>query len=227
VSLATTTNRLEASWTVDQRRNPPWPRWAEQQPALRLPPVTIRERLADRDREVSGPILAALVRLATGGDHQAANLVTLSLLPRMVRAEQRRTDNDSYDQLAGLLWEAIVTVTNPDTPSLRETIERNAWRRKRRVDQPLRGVRADFDGPVRHCHRTLDDGINAVHLRADLRRLQCAGTISAPTRQLLEQLADDDQPPTSGPNYEAARKKRWRTLSQLRNTSALRELLTA
>ena len=140
MSLATTAAQLEDVWQQQTRHNPPTDRWAREHPALAGSLDDIRARLADRDRSRSGPTLAALVKLATGGDRDAALLVTLALLPRMVAAETRRAGRaGGYDELASHLWEAVVTATNPHTKCLREYLERNAWRRHRHQQQrPLK-----------------------------------------------------------------------------------------
>jgi hypothetical protein len=234
MSLATTTDRLEHSFRFAASRNPPWQRWAAVHRALRIPPDEIRGRLADRDRVRSGPILAALVDLARHGDREAALLVTLALLPRMVRVEQRarcRDGGDGYEQLAGILWEAVVTAPNPNARCLRESIERNVWRRKWRSERPAPTLPLDPDAAGRAIQAGDDTEAAAVghtHLQATVQRLEAAGSITASTRRLLEHLAADTEPPApAGQSWDAARKQRWRSLGRVRRLRGLREALTA
>jgi hypothetical protein len=234
MSLATTTNRLEDSLGSTLRRNPPWQRWAAAHRSLRIAPTELRERLADRDRTRSEPILAALVDLARHGDRQAALLVTLALLPRMVRVEQRRTrsdGDDGYEQLAGILWEAVVTAPNPNAECLRECIERNVWRRKWRSERRTPTLPLDPDAAGRAIQAGDDPEAAATghaHLQATLHRLEAVGSITAPTRRMIEHLAADTTPPAAdGQSHDAARKQRWRTLGRVRLVPGLREALTA
>ena len=232
VSLAATAARLERHWSLEERRRPPWRRWADTHPVLTISPGEIRGRLTDRDRTVSGPVLAALVELAGGGDHQAALLVTLALLPRMVRAEAERTSrrgsDDSYEQLAGLLWEAVVTASNPQVAALRESIERNVWRRKWSGERPVPAGRLDLDraGLAAASGDQAEAAVACLHLRCVLGQLEADGAITATTRRVLAQLAagtDGGHDRSAG----AARKQRWRTIRRVRANPAVVEALTA
>jgi hypothetical protein len=233
VSLAATTARLERHWSREERRRPPWRRWAATHPALAITPDEIRARLAERERTVSGPVLAPLVELAGAGDHQAALLVTLVLLPRMVRAEaqsSRDRGGDCYEQLAGLLWEAVVTASNPGVATLRESIERNVWRRKWRGERPVCAVELDVDraGPAAASGDHANDVVAAHHLAAVLSRLEAEGAITAATRRVLDQLAaGTDDPVGADRSAGAARKQRWRTIARARANPAVIEALTA
>jgi hypothetical protein len=234
VSLAATAARLERHWSREERRRSPWRRWAATHPALSATPDEIRARLAERERTVSGPVLAALVELAGGGDHQAALLVTLTLLPRMVRAEaqsSRDRGGDSYEQLAGLLWEAVVTASNPGVATLRESIERNVWRRKWRGERPVCAVELDVDraGLPAASADHADDVVAAHHLAVVLSRLEAEGEITAATRRVLDQLAAGTEPAeaTDDRTAGAARKQRWRTIARARANPAVIEALTA
>jgi len=190
-------------------------------------------------------VLAALVDLASHGDRQAALLVTFSLLPRMVQAETHRNavcraGDDSYEQMAGLLWETIVTVPNPAVVALRESIERNVWRRKWRSERPIPTVQLDIErvgvataggGQVALVAAGRDVGevvVEGLHVESTLARLESDGAVSAMTRRLLEHLAAGTEPPgVVGQSHGAARKQRWRTMSRLRETPAVLEALTA
>ena len=101
MSLATTTAQLEDVWRHQTRHNPPTERWARQHPVVAGSLDDIRARLADRDRSRSGPTLAALVQLATGGDHDAASARDPRPAPRMAAAETGRASRaGGYDELA-------------------------------------------------------------------------------------------------------------------------------
>jgi len=233
VSLADTLNRLEHRWTREERHDPPWRRWAAYDPALDIAPAELRPRLGSRDRASSGPILAALVELASRhGDHQAAELVTLALLPRMVDAERRGT-HDTYDQLAGLLWEAVVTAPSPRITCLRESIERNVWRRKRILDRPLVALSFDTmreDRSGLRARRSDDPtaaDAQSGHLLATLSDLEQRGDITAAAHRILVALAHGSDAASAGQSTAAARKQRQRTLSAVRQSPAVLAALTA
>jgi hypothetical protein len=150
----------------------------------------------------------------------------------MVEAERRGT-RDTYDQLAGLLWEAVVTAPNPHTLCLRESIERNAWRRKWILDRPvvalsLDTIREDRNGLRRHR----SDDPTAVHaqsghLLATLGDLERRGDITATARRILVSLAHGTDPSGDGQSTHAARKQRQRVLAAARRSPALRAALIA
>jgi hypothetical protein len=237
MSLATTTAGLEVQWRRRLHDHPPRQRWADQHPVLDTDLDELRDRLADRDRDRSGPTLAALVQLARDGDNDAALLVTLALLPRMVNVEARYGEHRGYDELAGHLWEAVVTASNPQTRCLRECIERNVWRRHRRYRRsPKTTVPVNIGvDPRRRRYpyaeaapdSTEDDALAGHQAHAMLEQLTTTGTISPAAARLLEHLAADTDYRRVGQSQEAARKQRWRTTSGLRAIPGLHEQLAA
>lgn len=178
---------------------------------MRVDPEQLRRDLLDRHRQVSGPALAALVTLAVDGDDQAASLVALSLLPRMVATARRHGDHGNYDELVGILWEAIVTAANPRCAALRESIERTVWRRKWRQERPLAS-----ETEPRVDHDVADEAIAGHHLDQVLARFEAAGTISPAGRRILERLAAGHARTDDAATDSAARKLQWRTVTRLR-----------
>ena len=180
--------------------------------------------------------MAALVELASRhDDRQAAELVTLTLLPRMVAAEHRGF-RDTYEQLAGLLWEAIVTAPNPQASCLRESIERNAWRRMRRTERRVRAISLDANGVDLDRTRVLrrrgdddptPDAAHDLRLLGRLHALVQERAITPTTHRILLHIADGTDTVTAGQSADAARKQRLRTLTALKRSPAVCEALIA
>lgn len=158
MSLAAVTSELEAHWQRTVRRHDPAARWSAQDPLVPADSVELRRRLDDRFSNVGRDLLARIVRLAGGGDRDAALAATLTIVRGMVTWEKRgaerglrnSTHHVQHDALAGAAWEAVVTEQRPDRPHLYEALVQKAWRVVRRP------VRASTNEPATLAAYTQD-----------------------------------------------------------------------
>lgn len=130
MNLRHITTDLDRTLRRDLRRTDTLQRWADDHPALEPSIDVLLDRMRDLDRDVSHPVLAALVGLAMNGNHEAAQLVTIGLLQKF--ADKQAARGGTWDQFPGHLYEAIVTCYSTKSRCLREIIERNALRRNLR-----------------------------------------------------------------------------------------------
>ena len=127
MNLQQITTDLDRTLHRQLRRTDTLQNWANQNPVLEPSIDTLLDQMRDLDRDVSHPVLAALVGMATKGDPHAAQLVTVGLLQKFADKEQAK--GGTWDQFPGHLYEAIVTCYSTESRCLREIIERNALRR--------------------------------------------------------------------------------------------------
>ena len=230
MSITYTADRLQRDWERHVRTKPPWQTWADHHPVLAVSPPQILARLADPTDPAARPTLAALVELAVGGDQAASMAVTFTLLPQMfAHPTSRDRDVGWCEEIAARLWEAVVTASNPQVPTLREVLRRHAWRRfwaARRSDGRLEPLADHHDRPGRGA-RLDDDTIAAVHLADTLDRLAEQSAISPVARRILAGIATDHDHRPLGQSAAAARKQRWRTTTAARACPGLYEALIA
>jgi hypothetical protein len=231
MSITITASRLQRSWEQDTRRDPPWQRWADHSPLLDAAPVTLVRRLADPDDTSSRATLAALVELARRGDRHATLLVTFTLLPQLFssRTAARQRDSEWCEELAGRLWEAVATASNPDVPTLREVLRRQAWRRfwaVRRTDHRL--VPLHVHGDLAALGRPVEDeATSRLHVASTIAGLTADFQLTPVARHILEGIAAGIDPAQPGQSAAAARKRRWRTAVAVRGCPGLLADLTA
>lgn len=127
MNLQHITTNLDNNLRRHLRRTDTLQQWAEHDPRLASSVGALYAQIRDLDRDVSHPVLAALVDLAKNGDNDAAQLVTVALLQRF--ADKERTKGGAWEQFPGHLYEAIATCHSTRSRCLREIIERNALRR--------------------------------------------------------------------------------------------------
>jgi hypothetical protein len=252
MSLAAINADLEAAWTRTTRRRSPQTRWAQHHPGLDLDMDELRHQLANWRSTDGRRRFAELVDLARRGDHDAATLITLSVLPSIERYE-RRTGRQAhrsglcpdYDTLAGAVWEALITSRSYKPAHLREDIVRQAWLITRRrtvgpanefpagtlsTDRPhhLPHSQAAQYSPVPVPSHEADVTTN-VTLRVSLDRLADAGRLSRRGRAVLESIAAG----RAGGSYareshgRAFARYRLRLVTPLRNDTEFVEALTA
>ena len=226
MSLAQITAELEAQWNRSVRLHHPTQRWAETDPAIPTDPGALRRQLDNCYNPLGRALLARLVRLAAGGDDDAALAATLTVLIRMVRWEppphlaRCSTTAIEHDALAAAVWEAIVTERRPERPFLRERIEQIAWgavkkpvRRSQREiaaadPEQLIGSGAARPGTRRHRggHRTGADEIFTNEIAATatidtlLDQLTAEGRLTAIARCIVENLAAGGDGRRNDPN---------------------------
>ncbi len=121
------TTDLDRTLRRELRRTDTLQRWAAAHPALQPSINTLLQQVRDLDRDISHPVLAALVDMAKEGDQHAAQLVTVGLVQKF--ADKEKAKGGTWDQFPGHLYEAIVTCYSTESRCLREIIERNALRR--------------------------------------------------------------------------------------------------
>lgn len=127
MNLQHITDDLDRTLRRELRRTDTLQRWRDHSPAISGTVDDLCAAIRDLDRDVSHPVLAALVGLATDGDTRAAQLVTVALLQRF--ADKQKAKGGTWEQFPGHLYEAIVTCHSTQSRCLREIIERNALRR--------------------------------------------------------------------------------------------------
>ena len=127
MNLQQITTNLDRTLRRQLRRTNTLQSWASEHPALEPSIDTLLHQMRDLDRDVSYPVLAALVNMAKEGDKHAAQLVTVGLLQKF--ADKEKAKGGTWDQFPGHLYEAIVTCYSTQSRCLREIIERNALRR--------------------------------------------------------------------------------------------------
>lgn len=247
MSLHTILTSLDAEFTRRARRNQPQTRWANTHPALDVELPELRRQLDHWRSDTGRDRFAELVDLARRGDHDAATLVTLTVLPVMERYERRSADRDhirtstrihDYDTLAGAVWEALLTSQSYKPVHLREDIIRQAWLiTRRRTVAPsketpvfLRGdadtFAARFNWPTTPSH---DDGV-ARHVTLDdaIDQLAADGQLTDRGRAVLESIAED----RAGGYYSRGHDRtfaqyRLRLVRPLRTNTAFLASLTA
>jgi hypothetical protein len=217
MSLAQITAELEAQWNRCLREHHPTQRWAETDPAIPTDPGALRRQLDKCYNPDGRALLARLVKLAAGGDDDAALAATLTVLTRLVRWEppphlaRCSTTAIEHDALAAAVWEAIVTERRPERPFLRERIEQIAWRAVKKPVLQSQHELAAADpeqligsGPGRpgtrqhlggHRHRRVADETFTNQVAATmtidtlLDQLTAEGRLTATARRIVEDLA--------------------------------------
>lgn len=255
MSLTTVTTTLDATWTRRLRQHNPQQRWARRHPALGGDLAALRQQLADWASPRGRARLAELVDLARSGDHDAAVLATLTILPTFVERERRcvsrrQPANHShihdYDTLAGAVWEALLTSRSYKPAHLREDITRQAWLIARR--RTLAPGNEITDNHACHHDRTdtvhgqrgtnstnhpgdvCDIAISNVTITALLDRLSVAGRLSQRGRRVLQSIAagGDGRPNQTPPQPgRADAQYRLRLLNALRLEPTLADGLAA
>ena len=127
MNLQQITTDLDHTFRRQMRRTDTLNDWADKHHDLEPSIDTLLDRMRDLDRDISHPVLAALVDMAKEGDQHAAQLVTIGLLQKF--ADKEKAKGGTWDQFPGHLYEAIVTCYSTESRCLREIIERNALRR--------------------------------------------------------------------------------------------------
>ena len=250
MSLAAVNTALEAAWTRTTRRRPQT-RWARHHPALDLDMDELRHQLDDWRSPEGRMRFAELVDLARRGDHDAATLITLSVLPSIERYERRqaRQARDGgprgFDTLAGAVWEALITSRSYKPAHLREDIVRQAWLiSRRRTFGPANEFPAGDLSENRSDHLLYKQRqqyrlasvasheaavTSNVTLTASLDHLVAAGRLSGHGRAILESIAAG----RSGGSYareghgRAFAQTRLRIVTPLRSDTQLVQALTA
>lgn len=236
MSLAAITADLETHWNRQLRRHHPTRRWHAADPVVPADPAELRRRLDDRLSPAGRDLLARIVTLATGGDHDAALVATLALLGRIVRCEQRFTPSNSvhcvdYRTFAAAVWEAVVTEARPERRWLAEAIAQRAWRSVRKDICPYREAPAlDWRADTGSSSAPVDDtAISHVAVGTLLDQLVAAGALNPRGRRIVEHLAAGGdglrRDPRRGPR--AAATERLRTVRPLRADARVRLALTA
>ena len=238
MTLTSIACRLDHEWQRHARHDNPRERWASLIPALDLEPDELRFRAGHPDRSIAGPVLAGIVSLARDGDHLAASLATLVIVDGMKPVERRHPKNASngvYDDLPGYVWEAVICVADPTIRTLRETIERNAWRRWRRHHRP-RTISGETTLPLIGDHLTDNPwpaATAALTLEHELARLVDEGRINCRDRHVVVELATGRSTPSeldrsdTTRSTEAAKKHRQRLMRTLGSIDPLYDLLAA
>lgn len=234
MSLTAITADLETDWARRVRRHHPTRRWHHADPAIPADPVELRRRLDDRLSPAGRELLGRIVTLATGGDHDAALVATLTLLTRVVRCEQRFTPSTSvhcvdYRSFAAAIWEAVVTERRPDRRWLAEAIAQRAWRSVRKDTCPYREQPTVEFRTIAATSGSVDEhATSRAAVDALLDQLVADGRLNARGRHIVEHLAvgGDGLRHVPGRGPRAAATERLRTVRPLRDPG-VRLALTA
>ena len=98
MNLQHITDELDRTLRRHLRRSDTLRRWADHDPSIAATIDDLYAAIRDLDRDVSYPVLAALVALAMDGDTDAAQVVTVALLQRF--ADKQKAKGGTWDQFS-------------------------------------------------------------------------------------------------------------------------------